>query len=222
MIDKKLCLYCQTINSSDQESCAACGAPLTTTKQTFNSEIERKSIPFEEIKTKPEKEYLETAKKVGKDADELSKQVWGLYGLFWRTIGEAITIAVVSFGLGVIGGATSLPVWGIIAGITFGILVGIVIKSYLWLLVGTPIGFIIGAVVGILLSVLGLGPTIILFVVFLFSSFSVFIGGHIRKPRQKNIYEKIRPLLGGIGGFIFSLIGVGIGLGLAALVTQLY
>jgi hypothetical protein len=124
MTDKKLCLYCQTINSSGLESCAACGAPLTTTPQILNSEKEKKSIPVAEIKPKPEKEYLDTAKKLGKDADELSKQVWGAYGLFWRTVGEAITIALVSFGLGVIGGATSLPIWGIIAGIGFGVIYG--------------------------------------------------------------------------------------------------
>ncbi len=222
MKGKKLCLYCQTINPSDEISCIACGALLTSKSQTDAIVIEKKNIPVVKINNNPEKAFLETAKKVGKEADHFSLQAWGFYGLLWRTVAEAVTIAVVSFGLGVIGGATSLPFWGIVLGISFGVLVGFVFKSYLWLLVGTPIGFVIGAVIGILLSLFGFGPKIILIIVFVFSSLSVYIGGQFKNSKQKNRYEKFRPYLGGAGGLVFSLIGMGIGLGLSALVNQLY
>ncbi len=222
MKDKTLCLYCQTINPLSKKSCIACGAPLTAISHEIPTKKEKNYDPDVKINQQPEKVILDTAKKIGKDADQLTNQAWGLYGLFWRTVGEALTIALVSFGLGVVGGAVSLPFWGIISGISFGVLVGLVYKSYLWLLVGTPIGFVIGAAIGILLSLIGIRQEFILVTIFVFSCLAVFIGGQFRSLNYKNRYEKFRPYLGGLGGFVFSLIGMGIGLGLAALVNQLF
>jgi len=93
-----------------------------------------------------------------------------------------------------------------------------VIKSYLWYLIGTPVGFVFGGVIGFLISSLGVSRMVILGSVFVFSSLSVILGAHLRKPAQKNLYEKLRPILGGLGGLIFTLLGLAIGWGLSSII----
>ena len=218
---KIVCLHCETINTAGSKACIACGAPLPKVKKPVNKP-QIKVNPTIEINKQPIKKTTTTAKKVGEDVDKVYRKAWGAYGLFWRTLGEAIVIALVSFGLGIIGGATGLALWGVILGVAFGVIVGFIVKSYLWLLIGTPIGFVVGALLGLLVSVIGIGPKSILFIVFISSALAVFIGARVRKQYQKNIYEKIRPVLGGLGGLLFALLGMGIGLGLSAAINALY
>lgn len=221
MKEQKICEYCSTINSKKNSFCMACGGPLPKAPQIKPIKPKFQN-PSEVISQKPTYQATKTAKKVGSDVDKAYRGAWNAYGLFWRTLGEAIIIALISFGLGVIGGATGIPGWGVATGIVFGILVGLVVKSYLWMLIGTPVGFVLGALIGAVITVFGFSPKIILFVVFITSAASVLIGAHIRKNAHKNIYEKIRPALGGLGGLVFALLGMGIGFGLSALITNIF
>ena len=158
---------------------------------------------------------------MGEKVDKAASTAFYIYSLFWRTLAEAIAIAITGFAIGLVGGATGMALWGVVGAATVGIVVGFTIKIYYFTIISAPAGIIAGAVFCVLLWVLGAPPSLDVFVLTLFTSLAAYIGGSRSPYRHRNWWEKIRPLLGAIGGLISGLLGMGIGVGIQAAVAKL-
>jgi hypothetical protein len=204
------CEYCSTKNPAGATSCLACGAPieyhqpLSSPKATTKPRIDKKS------KKRPEEEF----KKVGEKVDEAYFTVLKTYAIAWRTVAEAIAIAVAAFIIGTAGGAAGIGFLGILGGIALGITVGLTQKNFYIALISAPGGAMIGLLVGAIFWVIG-NPKIFPLIVTLFSILGAVIGGR-RKPTfsRRNWWEKLRPFFGALGGLVFSALGAALGWGI--------
>lgn len=204
------CEYCTCANPADNQTCLACGAPLPKNIPSIQKSTQTASISKKIVDTT----HLENARKTGEDVEKIYRKGLLIYALGWRTLAEAAAIAIVSFAIGVTGGATHMPVWGIVCAALLGFAVGVTIKSYYLVLLSSLLGFVLGTVICIITWIIGLPPQIMVFVVTFFSIMASIFLGHPIPYKQRMFYEKIRPFLGMIGGTIFGFIGMGVGLGL--------
>jgi hypothetical protein len=176
-----------------------------------------------EVKQPPKKKTLEInedVRRVTEKTDELyDKAIYG-YAVIWRTLAEAVAIAISATIIGLVGGATGMRFFGVIGGILVGIFVGRASKYYYWVLISAPIGALLGLGFSVIFWLVGLEwlP------VFVVTAMACVAAGFRSRPpslRRKNFWESARPLLGAFGGLLFSLIGVGIGWGMIELIQEL-
>ena len=205
-----VCMYCDTPNPQDYGNCLACGAPIEVPAPE----------PFQKPKTtktkaKPEQRPEEQLKKIGEKADDAYFTVMNTYAIAWRTIGEAVAIAISSFILGFVGGATEMWYAGIIFATLLGVVIGLTRKNFYFVLASAPIGTLIGMGVGVIPWVLGAGPKLMIFSAGIFAILAAVVGGRRNLPfGRRNWWEKARPFLGGLGGFGFGFLGMLLGWGL--------
>ncbi|MCJ7625343.1 MAG: hypothetical protein MUO76_17735 [Anaerolineaceae bacterium] len=218
------CEFCATLNLADAKNCVSCGAPVTKKRalQPRPSPGLKAGDSFSKrVESTPDSLDLDKARQAGEEVEEVFNKAVYAYSLVWRTLAEAATIAIVGFAVGLVGGATSMAFWGVLGAIILGAAVGFTIKmSYLTLL-SAPLGLVIGTVIGIFLSAIGLGPRVFVFSTTIFAVLAAVVGGRGIPYPHRNWYEKARPLLGGLGGLIFGILGMLIGLGLRAGVNAL-
>jgi len=205
------CEYCGSNNQRDAITCIACGAPL-------NNNLQPKLIDVEPIiqpkSTKPFISAEEEISQVVEKTDEVYLKVMNTYAIAWRTVGEAIAIAVSGFIIGVVGGATDVVFYGILGAITIGITVGLTQKIFLMVLISGPIASILGLLISAFLWIGG-WPGASVFVVTIATVFGTLLGGKRRHPlKSRNYWEKARPILGALGGVFFGILGTILGLGI--------
>lgn len=206
------CAYCASKNPADRDTCLACGAPLIHPKPNpIRIETVKTSIPFEKDNT------FEKIRSVGQSSEKVYQKALYGYALLWRTLAEAGVIAICGFGIGFSGGVTENGWLGLLGAALLGLAVGLTIKmSYLiWLM--TPGGLIIGLAIGVALWAFGLGTVVFTPALAGFSCLASLLFGSPIPFRHRNLYEKIRPFLGAIGGASFGLLGMLLGLGFQAL-----
>ena len=161
-------------------------------------------------------------RKIGEKADDAYFTVLNTYAIAWRTIGEAVAIAISGFILGFVGGATEMLFAGILFATVLGVVVGLTRKNFYLVLASAPIGALIGMAVGAIPWVLGAGPKVMIFSAGIFANIAAVVGGKRNLPfERRNWWEKARPFLGGLGGFGFGLIGTLIGWGLITAIQKL-
>jgi len=201
------CEYCGSGNLDTERTCLACGAvlPGVRKQKKVDRDISHQNIP--DIKAGDIQE-------VGEDIDELYKKGLYVYSAFWRTLAEALVIALCGFAIGITAGATGLVVWGVIGATLVGFAVGWSIKMSLLTLLITPLGIVIGTLAGLIFWAFGGGAGIFVFTLTLFTVLATLIGGRRVTFRYRRFWEKLRPFLGLSGGFLFGLLGVLLGLGL--------
>ena len=113
------------------------------------------------------------------------------------------------------GGATGLIFPGVLAAILVGLAVGFTRKQFFIVLVSAPAGLLIGLSLGALSWVLGSGPQVMVYTGMLCAVIGAVAGGRRRLPfKQRNCWEKARPLLGAMGGFAFGILGALLGWGI--------
>jgi hypothetical protein len=211
-----VCPYCAVVNPVERQNCIACGAPLDKTAVVIETSSTVKGVNHKPDKIIASQQQLDKARKAGEKVEAVANTALYTYSLFWRTLAEAGVIAICGFALGLVGGALDVPILGTIEAVLLGIAVGFTIKYSLLIWVMTPGGFVLGAAIGAALWALGVGTPVFAVTTGLCAIILSLLGAYRIPYRIRNFYEKIRPVLGGLGGLLFGLLGMAIGLGLRA------
>ena len=199
---KLVCEYCTTVNPWDAKSCLACGGPLTRPKVDLEPKVT--TVKSDEKAPKPQSEDI---KKAAEKADDVYFTLWNTYAIAWRTVGEAISIALTGFILGFVGGATGAIFPGILGAILVGLAVGLTRKQFYIVLISAPAGLLLGLGLGALTWALGSGPQTMVYTGLFFAIVGAVLGGRRNLPfSQRNCWEKARPVLGALGGLGFGII----------------
>jgi hypothetical protein len=210
------CQYCRTLNPVKVKTCIACGAPLEKPKLP-----KPKTKKLKEIPTKPEDKTIEEIKEIGEQVDDVYFTIMNTYAIAWRTIGEAIAIAISATIIGLAGGATEMRAVGVLGAILIGIAIGLTRKNFYIVLISAPAGAILGLIIGAIFW-LFISPKIVVFIVTSLAIVGAILGGKGKRPfRSRNLWEKLRPFLGGLGGLAFGVIGMLLGWGISAAIMEL-
>ncbi len=219
------CPYCFTANPATRNMCLACGAPLAqkapepldlTPKVTVV-----KPAPKPHPAPKPKKRPEEDLRKAGEKADQVYNAALYTYSVTWRTAAEAISIALVGLIIGMVGGATSMQVWGLLGAGLLGVAVGLTAKNFYMTLLSAPGGALLGLGLSAALWFVGASPKWLVFIVTVFAIAATVVGGRPRRQRRQNFWEKARPFLGGLGGLAFGIVGMLAGWGVATAIAEL-
>ena len=210
MSDQRIiCEYCATSNSWEASTCIACGGPITRPRIDLTPKITTLTTP-----DKLPKVSNDDIRKAGEKADEVYFTVLNTYVIAWRTLGEAIAIALTSFILGFVGGAAGAFFPGILGAFLVGLAVGFTRKQFYIVLISAPAGLLLGLGIGVALWTLGSGPQVMVYTGLVFAILGAILGGRRNLPyRRRNCWEKSRPLLGALGGFAFGVLGTLLGWG---------
>ena len=212
-----ICEYCKTSNPWEAHTCLACGGPITRPK----ADVEPNATVLKTLE-KPKHPQTGDIKAAAEKADDVYFTVLNTYAIAWRTLGEAISIALTGFILGFVGGATGIIFPGVLGATLVGLAVGLTRKQFYIVLISAPAGLLLGLGSGVLIWVLGGGPQVMVYTGMLFAVIAGFIGGRGNLPyKQRNCWEKARPLLGAMGGFIFGILGALLGWGISAGIQSL-
>jgi hypothetical protein len=205
-----VCSWCGTVNDAEAASCLACGAPLEQQRKTPpppQQTTARKPPP------PPRVEFgTRELKKMGESSEQVYTTALGAYAAVWRTLGEALGIAVAGFIMGFIGGASGLAVFGALAATAIGVVVGLTTKNFWFSALSAPFGALLGAVIWTPLWALGAPLQGMLLSAWIGAALLARLGGY-PAPRRKNWWQNLRPLLGALGGLLFGLLGMLLGLG---------
>jgi hypothetical protein len=205
-----ICEYCNTPNPWEASTCLACGGPISQPKVDL-------TIKATTVETPPKSEDLskEDIQKIGEKADDVYFTVLNTYTIAWRTIGEAISIALTGFILGFVGGTTGMYFPGVLGAILIGLAVGLTHKQFYLVLISAPVGLLLGLGFGAFSWMMGGESQIMVFTGMVGAVIGAILGGRRNPPfSQRNCWEKARPLLGAMGGFAFGLLGTLIGWGI--------
>lgn len=212
MVNKIVCAYCSRINNADLDHCEACGAPIEPGLVENIEEVQVPVVLEPSIDTPDPSDELEQVQKV--------LQVAGAtYGVIWRTIGEAIAVAIVAFGLGILGALTDVGPGALLGAVLMGAAVGWVVKGFWPTLLGAPLGALIGTILGGLIWVSGGDPRWVVVATSLAAISGAVLGG--RRSSAMNWWERFRPLFGALGAGFFALWGLFIGESLQQ-ITQMF
>ncbi|MCI0521562.1 MAG: hypothetical protein L0Z70_15060 [Chloroflexi bacterium] len=207
---KIVCSWCQTVNDAGAAACIACGAPIA----------QQRSMPAETpparkagLPPPPVRSELSTQdlKKAGEATEQAYNVALGAYAALWRTLGEALAIAVTGFILGFIGGASELAPVGLLAAALIGVVVGLTSKNFWFSALSAPFGALLGVVIWLPIWALGAPPQGMVFTAFLAAAILARLGGY--PARQPRFWQVMRPFLGLLGGLLFGLLGLLLGLG---------
>ncbi|MBN1665689.1 MAG: zinc ribbon domain-containing protein [Anaerolineales bacterium] len=218
-----ICPYCQTANPPEQGHCLACGAPLPAQAAPQPPHPKPISPGQRAPAIQPGQEGpAEQIRKVTEKTDDLYFTVLNTYAIAWRTLAEAVSIALVAFVLGLIGGATSLHFFGILAGGLVGLCVGWARKNFYLTLAGAPLGLLLGLAVGAILWATGNNPQWLLLCATLPAMVAALLGNRPQGAyRRRNWWEKARPFLGLLGALAFAIPGMLLGWALSAALQAL-
>ena len=200
-----VCEYCNASNPEKEKNCVACGAPLVQKKSTTIKPKIAKTVVTE----KPD-QSVETARKIA-----------NVYSSIFLGILDAIIIAAVSFSIGLAGGIVNQPVLGVVGAALLGFAVSITIKNGLITIISAPIGVLIGSILCIIAMLFHLPTFVFPILLTAAACFTAIFGGRKVPYKIRTLWLKIRPYLGTLGGFIFGLIGMGTGLGLEVVYTNI-
>jgi hypothetical protein len=206
-----ICEYCDTQNPKIIKLCQACGAPIEFHPPDLEPTIPDKKTG---IKNRLASSSEEEIRKATQKLDGAYFTVMNTYAIAWRTVGEGIAIAVSAFIIGCVGGTTRMVFWSILGAIAVGIAVGITQKNFYVALISTPGAAILGLFMGAIFWISG-NPKGAVFIVTIFAVFGAILGGR-RRPafNSRNWWEKLRPILGAVGGLVFGILGALLGLGI--------
>jgi hypothetical protein len=202
-----ICAYCNTVNDARETTCLACGAPLEAPRPQYRPRP--KPAPVEPVvtilPTRPQTEDLRIA---GQKVEKVYDAVVNTYAIAWRTVGEAISIALTGFALGLIGGATGAGGAGLIGGALVGLAVGLANKMVWFAALSAPLGAFLGCLLWGLAMLFGAGPRGLVYAAMVFAGVTALVGS---RSSRKIWWDYVRPFLGMAGGLAFSLLGLLIG-----------
>lgn len=199
-----VCEYCNASNPEKEKICVACGAPLPKIKPAVKTPKSTKPVSVEKTD-----HSIETAEKIA-----------NLTSSIWLAVFDAIIIAAVSLAIGITGGVVEQPVAGVAGAALLGFSVSISIKNSLTTIISAPIGLLLGSILCIIAMLLHFPTYVFPILLTAAACFTAVYGGHKVPYKFRTTWLKIRPYLGTIGGLIFGLIGMGLGLGLQVVYTN--
>lgn len=230
------CPFCGAGNDAAAHTCIACGAPLdpskatptylkamgvppspepvdtpstmTTTEVSPSSGIPEPSAPVEPVKKQLKEGAAAVAAGLG---------LVGVGGLIMRTIAEALAILTAALVIGYNAGHVAINNWppylllGVAGGMAVGIAVGSVIKRSVFALISAPFGALIGVFAAISLRLNQRGTMWLPLFTIAGACLLAVLGGRSNRSGRFQVYQRLRPILGAIGGILFSLLGFAIG-----------
>lgn len=204
------CQWCATLNDSAAAVCKACGGPLEVEAAPYPPpkaySVQPAPVPASPVEPAPAAEIDELAK----GAEKLVQGAAGAYSLFWRTLGEALGIAVSCLVLGLFGGAIGAGGWALLACAAVGLGVGLTTKPFWLSALSAPLGALFGALIGLAIWLAGVRiPVAALLPAAGMALLAAIVGGS-----RGGVYpgwQRLRPILGLLGGLIFGVGGVLLG-----------
>lgn len=219
---RRICPYCQTSNPASHQHCLACGAPLPATTPAKATQPQPTAIRNPQMPQAAKQLNSTQLRQAAEKTDDMYFTVLNTYAIAWRTLAEAISIALVAFVLGLIGGSTGLHVWGLLAALCVGSSVGWARKNFYLTLAGAPLGLILGLALGAVLWATGGSPQLLLPCATLPALAAALLGSRPQGLyRRRNLWEKARPFLGAGGALACALPGMLLGWGLSALLQNI-
>ncbi len=230
------CPFCGAGNDAAAHTCIACGAPLDPSKatptylkamgvppspepvvtpsETTNPEVSPSAtVPEPTAPVEPVKKQL----KEGAAAVAAGLGLVGVGGLIMRTIAEALAILFSSLLIGYNAGHVAINNWppylllGAAGGLAVGIAVGSVIKRSVFALFSAPFGALVGIFAASSLRLDQRGTYWLPLFTAAGACLLAVLGGRSNRSGRFQAYQRLRPILGAIGGFLFALLGFAIG-----------
>lgn len=210
--EKTACQWCDTLNDPTLEVCIACGGPLEVEAAPYPPPklytVQPAAAPLAPVPAAPAADT--DIDELTKSAEKLVEGAAGAYSLFWRTLGEALGIAVSCVVTGFFGGAIGAGWWALLACAAIGIAVGMANKPFWLSALSAPVGALIGAVIGLALWLVGMRiPVLALLPAAGLALLAAFLGSSRGSTFQG--WERLRPFLGLLGGLAFGTGGVLLG-----------
>ena len=197
-----VCPYCSTANPPGSKACQACGAPLSAPPPPPSQKPPPRLHPISPPPIDPK--TLAQAREGGEKVEKVVQQGMYWYAVLWRTLAEAFAIALGAAVLGIIAGGMETWWLGVLAGITLGVVVGASNKPYWLAAISAPAGVILGAAAWLpLWFITGQLWGMLLTA----SAGGILFALWGSRKRANNLWENLRPFLGGAGGLIFAACG---------------
>jgi hypothetical protein len=212
------CSFCNTLNDAAEKTCVGCGAPLDALAPQQVTPPQPVQQVFQPAQTSSP---LGTAdsQRLQDGAQQVEKLYAGAasaYRTVWSVTSDAISIAMVAFALGVVGGATGMGFWGVLGAMLAGLVIGYTEQSFWVNVIAPAAGALIGIVVWGIAWAAGVGPKGMVFAATGLACLGALIGAR-RRTTPLGCGAVVRPLLGAAGGFLFALLGLAFGLAIRAI-----
>ena len=216
------CTYCNTLNDPAAKTCVGCGAPLEAPAPQQTYPPQRIQQPFQSPPAQANRTGsafdLPNSQRLQDGAQQVERFYAGAtraYRKAWSVTGDAIAITIVAFALGMIGGATGMGVFGVAGAALVGLIIGYAEQSFYLTILAAPVATLVGIAAWALAWALGAGPRGMVFTATLFASIGALVGAR-RRTTPMGCGGTVRPVLGALGGFVVSLVGLLIGLAIHA------
>ena len=220
------CAFCGTPNDPAAAACFACGGPLEVARPValVTPAVSTPVMPAvlaaaESAAPQTPAEPLKESLKEGLAAVGAGLGLAGVGGLLFRTLAEALAIILAAMMVGFNAGRVSpfKDTWflflllGAGGGTLVGLAVGSVVKRSIFALFSAPFGALLGIVAALGFKLTAMRtPWLPLFTLAGACLFAL-LGGRSNRTARFAKYQRLRPLLGAIGGTLFGLLGFGIG-----------
>jgi hypothetical protein len=217
------CAYCNTLNDPAAKTCVGCGAPLeaAASPQTYPPQRIQQlfQAPPAQASRSDSSFDLPDSQRLQQGAQQVERLYAGAtraYRTAWSVTGDAIAIAIVAFGLGMIGGATGMGLWGIAGAALVGLIIGYAEQSFWLTVIAAPVATLIGIAAWAFAWAAGAGPRGMVFTATGLACIGALIGSR-RRTTPMGCGGTVRPALGAFGGIVFALLGLLIGLAIRAI-----
>jgi hypothetical protein len=214
------CAFCAAQNPAGTARCLACGAPIEIpVTPPYRVTVVEDTPPLvtpanSALDPAPVSEQL----KDGLTAVGAGLGVMGIVGFIFRTLAEALAIAISAAIVGYCSGSMNRQLHGPImlfliaagGGALIGLAVGSVIKRGIFVILSAPFGTLLGVVIALILN-LNKPMTPWYPLCGLVGGVSLaLLGGHPNATGRFRVYQRLRPWLGLIGGALFGMLGYAI------------
>jgi hypothetical protein len=214
-MSKLACSYCNALNDAAEKTCVACGAPLDAPPlprvETSGFQSTPLPPPVSSVSSERPQEAFPQAEKLYSDARQSLRTAGSITA-------DAMAIACVAFALGLVGALTGMGFWGVAGATAVGLIIGFAEQSFWLTLLGAPLGALSGIVLWAIARGVGANLKGMVLVATLLAGIGALVGARQRTTPLVGCGGSVRPVLGAIGGFSVSLIGLVIGLVIHSLV----
>jgi hypothetical protein len=212
------CSFCNTLNDAAEKTCVGCGAPLDAPAPQQVTQLQPEPQVFQPAQASSPFDSTDS-QKLKDGAQQVEKLYAGAasaYRTVWSVTSDAISIAMVAFALGVVGGATGMGFWGVLGAMLAGLVIGYTEQSFWMNVIAPAAGAGIGIVAWGIVWAAGAGPKGMVFAATGLACLGALINTR-RRTSPLGCGAVVRPVLGAAGGFFFALLGLAFGLAIRAI-----
>jgi len=216
---KITCSFCNTLNDAAEKTCVGCGAPLeapSAPQQTYRPQAVQQTFQPAQAGSPVDSVDSQKLQDSAQQVDKLYTTAATAYKTVWSVTSDAISISLVAFALGVVGGATEMGFWGVLGAMLAGLVIGYTEQSFWMNVIAPSAGALLGIVIWGIAWAAGVGPRGMVFAATGLACLGALIGAR-RRTTSQGCSALVRPLLGAAGGFLFALLGLAFGLAIHAI-----